>query len=300
MLTQITVDTGTANPHIFGISDAVIQAALFGQDFVSEDLNKFQPSIASSNEVRIASGVVCIGGHIGYIPYGTYESCTIATGNVGYKRKDLIVARYSRASGLDYMGLYVYKGNPAISNPVLPSYKSEDVMQGGYTREIPVCEVSLDGLSITSAIQYNYKARFLRNLTFSNGNADLFGTGIRTTAIGNKVFINYQHDDIITTVQNTLYGAYEYNGTYAVSVSPRDIQTGEPVPCEPVLETIILDGNVTSNGIFMYQAKEFLAIEDEETSGCYVLIVKFRVISKIAVSNYALHISHNAEMVVNY
>ena len=157
MLTQITVDTGTANPHKFGISDAVIQAALFGQDFVSEDLNKFQPSIASSNEVRIASGVVCIGGHIGYIPYGTYESCTIATGNVGYKRKDLIVARYSRASGLDYMGLYVYKGNPAISNPVLPTCKSEDVLQGGYTREIPVCEVNLDGLSITSAIQYSYK-----------------------------------------------------------------------------------------------------------------------------------------------
>ena len=300
MLTQITVDTGTASPHIFGISDAIIQASLFGQDFVSEDLNKFQPSIASSNEVRIASGVVCIGGHIGYIPYGTYESCTIATGNVGYKRKDLIVARYSRASGLDYMGLYTYKGNPALTNPILPTYKSEDVLQGGYTREIPVCEVNLDGLSIISVVKCNYSARFLRNLTFSNGNSDLWGTGIRTTAIGNKVFINYQHDDIITTVQNTSYGAYEYNGTYSVSVSPRDIYTKKPIPCNPILDTIILDGNVTSNGIFMYQAKEFLVVVDEESPGCYSLIVQFRIISKVAVSDYALHISHNAEMVVNY
>ena len=143
-------------------------------------------------------------------------------------------------------------------------------------------------------------ARFLRNLTFSNGNSDLWGTGIRTTAIRNKVFINCQYDDIITTVQNTQYGAYEYNGNYAVSVSPRDIYTGELIPCNPILDTIILDGSVKSSGAFMYQVKEFLVAEDEETPNCHVLIVQFRIISKVAISNYALRISHNAEMVVNY
>ena len=54
------------------------------------------------------------------------------------------------------------------------------------------------------------------------------------------------------------------------------------------------------NGIFMYQAKEFLVTSDEEAAGCYILIVQFRIISKVAISNYALRISHNAEMVVNY
>lgn len=296
MLTQITVDTGAAIPHIFGISDAVIQAALFGQDFVSEDLNKFQPSIASSNEVRIASGVVCIGGHIGYIPYGTYESCTIATGNVGYKRKDLIVARYSRASGLDYMGLYVYKGNPAISNPVLPTYKSEDVLQGGYTREIPICEVNLDGLSITSVNRYNYSARFLRNLAFLSSKTDYGFVSSRANVVGNKMFINCQEDKTVSFVQNATYGAYEHIDSYSFGISVPD---GQGLLLYPTVipNSVFIDGNVISSGIFMYQPISY-AITANEFG--YIINVNYKLISKVAISNYPLRVSHNAEMLVNY
>lgn len=291
MLTQITVDTGTASPHIFGISDAIIQASLFGQDFVSEDLDQFQATIVSQNEVRIASGVVCIGGHIGYIPYGSYESCSIATGNIGYKRKDLIVARYSRASGLDFMGLYTYKGNP-----VLPTYKNEDVLQGGYTREIPICEVNLDGLSITSVNRYNYSARFLRNLAFLSKQTDFGFASSRTNVVGNKMFINYQEDKTVSFVQNATYGAYEHIDSYSFGISVPD---GQGLLLYPTVipNSVYIDGNVISSGVFMYQPISYAIVADEFG---YSINVNYKLISKVAISNYALRVSHNAEMVVNY
>lgn len=296
MLTQITVDTGTASPHILGISDAIIQASLFGQDFVSEDLDQFQATIVSQNEVRISSGVVCIGGHIGYIPYGSYESCSIATGNIGYKRKDLIVARYSRASGLDFMGLYTYKGNPALTNPVLPTYKNEDVLQGGYTREIPICEVNLDGLSITSVNKYNYSARFLRNLAFLSSQTDYGFVSSRANVIGNKMFMNYQEDKTVSFVQNATYGAYEYTDSYSFGISVPD---GQGLLLFPTVvpNSVYIDGNVIINGAVMYQPIGYEIVPYEFGYG---INVNYKLISKFAAQNYPLRVSHNAEMLVNY
>ena len=170
------------------------------------------------------------------------------------------------------------------------------MLQGGYTREIPVCEVNLDGLSITSAIQYNYKARSLKNLALLTHKTDYGFVSSRSNLVGNKMSINYQEDKTVSFTQNATYGAYEYLGSYSFGIYVPDGQRNAIYPTV-VPNSVYISGDVLSNGIFMYQPISYTITPDEFG---YSINVNYRLISKAAISNYALRISHNAEMVVNY
>lgn len=84
----LTVNTPPAQAaHILAEDDAAIYGGLLGQDCVLPLGQKLNATVISNNKVRIADGVVSVGGHIGRVISGDYEDMTIANGVSGKKTK---------------------------------------------------------------------------------------------------------------------------------------------------------------------------------------------------------------------
>jgi len=149
MVKQITIDKPT-KPNLFAPDDALITTSTTAVDFVSDDLEKLAVELISNNELRVKSGVFCIGGHYGCIQNGTYETCFVSPGNVGFNRKDLIVARYTRVGNLDYIGVQIYTGVPTKGVPVAPTLAISDLNTGGKIREIALHTVELVDMDIVN------------------------------------------------------------------------------------------------------------------------------------------------------
>jgi len=149
MVKQITIDKPT-KPNLFAPDDALITTSTTAVDFVTDDLEKLAVELISNNELRVKSGVFCIGGRYGCIQNGTYETCFVSPGNVGFNRKDLIVARYTRVGNLDYIGVQIYTGVPTKGVPVVPTLTVSDLNTGGKIREIALHTVELVDMDIVN------------------------------------------------------------------------------------------------------------------------------------------------------
>ena len=198
MVKQITIDNPN-KPNLFAYDDSLITSATTETDFVTEDLEKLAVQLISNNELRIKSGSFCIGGHYGYIPNGTYETCYVAPGNVGFNRKDLVVARYTRVGDLDYIGIQIYTGVPTKGVAVVPNYTTSDITTTGKIREIPLHVVELTGMNITGVTSVAPKR------TTKSDISGLFKTS----------FWNYTGTDGITRY----YTQLETNGIVTVTIT---------------------------------------------------------------------------------
>lgn len=152
-LYPITVNTPPADlPHIYAEDDAAIYEAIAGKDCVYSVGSMMEASVQSNNLVRIADGVLNVGGHMARIKYGDYEDLTIDNGQTGYNRNDLIVARFSTtgSGGSDAYELAVIKGEAVTGTAVDPGYTSGDLYTGAALVEMPLYRVKIQGLSIVS------------------------------------------------------------------------------------------------------------------------------------------------------
>lgn len=151
----ITVNTAPeAEPHIYAEDDAAIYQAIFGGDGVSTIGQACKATVLSNNKVRIADGVICVGGHMARIPYGEYCDCEIANGQSGKNRNDIIVAKFltTGTGGIDKMTCEVKEG-VADTTAADPALTQDDVYTGGKIRECPLYRVKIEGLSIVAVEQ---------------------------------------------------------------------------------------------------------------------------------------------------
>lgn len=151
----ITVNTAPeAEPHIYAEDDAAIYQAIFGGDGVSTIGQACKATVLSNNKVRIADGVICVGGHVARIPYGEYCDCEIANGQSGKNRNDIIVAKFltTGTGGIDTMTCEVKEG-VADTTAADPALAQDDVYTGGKIRECPLYRVKIEGLSIVAVEQ---------------------------------------------------------------------------------------------------------------------------------------------------
>lgn len=151
----ITINTAPeAEPHIYAEDDAAIYQAIFGGDGVSTTGQACKATVLSNNKVRIADGVICVGGHMARIPYGEYCDCEIANGQSGKNRNDIIVARFETTGtgGIDSMTCEVIQGN-AGSTAVDPKMTQDDIYKGGKVKEYPLYRVKIEGLNIVAVEQ---------------------------------------------------------------------------------------------------------------------------------------------------
>lgn len=154
-LNPITVNTPTADEaHIYAEDDASIYLSMFGGDGVSTNGQSCKATVLSNNKVRIADGIICVGGHFARIPYGDYIDCEIENGQSGKKRNDIIVARFETTGtgGIDTYTCEVKKGT-AGSTATDPEIVQEDLYKAGKVRELPLYRVKIEGLSITAVEQ---------------------------------------------------------------------------------------------------------------------------------------------------
>lgn len=141
----------TATEHVNSEDDRGLYAGIFGSgSYILNTGTKFQTSIESSTTIRINSGDLIHQGCHARIPYDEYDEVTIDAGTTGYKRIDLIVARYERNAGLESMSLVAIKGQPAVSDPVAPDYNNGNILEGANISDMPLYRVMLDGVNIES------------------------------------------------------------------------------------------------------------------------------------------------------
>lgn len=151
----LTVNTPPAQAaHILAEDDAAIYGGLLGQDCVLPLGQKLKATVISNNKVRIADGVVSVGGHIGRVISGDYEDMTIANGVSGKKRNDIIAARFiaGASGGADTYKLVVIQGTAGTtaSDPVTVK---GDLYSGDKQRDYPLWRVKIEGLSIVKVEQ---------------------------------------------------------------------------------------------------------------------------------------------------
>ena len=154
-LIPITVNTPPGEEaHIHAEDDASVYLSLFGGDGVSTTGQACKATVLSNNKVRIADGVICVGGHFARIPYGDYIDCEIENGQSGKNRNDIIVARFETTGtgGIDTYTCEVKKGT-AGSTATDPEIVQEDLYKAGKVRELPLYRVKIEGLSITAVEQ---------------------------------------------------------------------------------------------------------------------------------------------------
>lgn len=154
-LIPITVSTPPGEEaHIRAEDDASVYLSLFGGDGVSTNGQSCKATVLSNNKVRIADGIICVGGHFARIPYGDYIDCEIDSGQSGKKRNDIIVARFETTGtgGIDTYTCEVKKGT-AGSIATDPEIVQEDLYKAGKVRELPLYRVKIEELSITAVEQ---------------------------------------------------------------------------------------------------------------------------------------------------
>lgn len=149
--------TGYANKeHIKSADQGSFNAALLGEgEFVLERGSKFAATIISNNIVRIKDGDVIMQGRHGKIDRNTYVDLDFDNGQQGYKRNDLIVARYTKdsSSGIEEVNLVVLKGTPSSDEPSDPEYIKGEVLDGGaLVNDMLLYRVPFDGLNIQDLV----------------------------------------------------------------------------------------------------------------------------------------------------
>ena len=186
----ITGYTGTR--HISPGMDAAVWRGIFGEEScILKSGGNCAGSMPSINEFVIQDGVVSIQGYLGY---GTHESLTIDTCTTGYKRIDLICARYTHDTGslIDATEYVVIKGTEVTGTPAVPAYNSGSIAAGATIVDFPMYQVDLDG----------------PNVTFTQL-AKVKGIGEILTA-GTNISIN---NGIISAIDTTTYGGTLPSGT---------------------------------------------------------------------------------------
>ncbi len=154
-LKPLTINTPAESAaHILAEDDAALYAGMLAQDSVLNLGSKLKATVISNNKVRIADGVVLVGGHAARIVKGDYEDMTINNGVSGQKRNDIIAARFiaGASGGADSYKLVVIRG---IAGTIAkdPTYAKGDLYNGDKQRDYPLWRVKIENLSIVKVEQ---------------------------------------------------------------------------------------------------------------------------------------------------
>ena len=146
----------TGSPHVTAEQDRDVNIGIFGaESYVLRTGSRLKAEVSSNNEIKVRDGVIMHQGCAASIKKNTYDSLTIANESQGMKRVDLIVARYSRDQNTkeESLVLKVIQGTPKESGPAVPGYTTGDIQAGDLIADMPLYQVTLNGLNITEVKQ---------------------------------------------------------------------------------------------------------------------------------------------------
>lgn len=179
-----------AEPHITAQQDRNVNMGIFGSGTYIVDMgSKLAATVVSANEITIADGLLIAEGCTAEVERGTSESLEIANGSQGMLRTDLIVARYTKASGtgVEDMELAVITGTPAASNPADPSYNTGSIAAGDTLVDFPIYKVSLNGISIETVTRIPSIVSVAKTSDVSAVSSALSTLSNTVTTLSNKI-----------------------------------------------------------------------------------------------------------------
>lgn len=140
--------------HIAAKDHGAFHAAVFGTGgYVLNIGKKLAITVNSNNQVTVASGDLLIQGR--HVRLENSLSLTINSGSQGYKRNDLIVARYSKdsATGLEDCSLVVVRGTATTGTAKDPTVTTGNILNGTDIRhDMPLYRIPLDGLTVGTPV----------------------------------------------------------------------------------------------------------------------------------------------------
>lgn len=172
------------SPHVTAEQDRDINIGIFGaESYVLRTGSQLKAEVSSNNEIKIRDGVIMHQGCAASIKKNTYDSLTIVNGSQGMKRIDLVVARYSRnqSTKVESLTLKVIQGTPVTGTPSAPGYTTGDIQAGDLIADMPLYQVTINGLNITEVKQV-----FNMVDTFAELNSKL-SKKVDTTTVGVEI-----------------------------------------------------------------------------------------------------------------
>lgn len=138
--------------HVTAADQGSFNAALVGAgEYVLKRGNMFAASVVTNNKITIQDGDLVMQGRHVRLNEGSTVDLTIENGQQGYKRHDLIVARYTKNAETDVedVNLVVIKGTAAASTAADPEYTAGDIINDHVLlNDMPLYRVVLDGLNV--------------------------------------------------------------------------------------------------------------------------------------------------------
>lgn len=190
-------------PHVTPNDIGGFQQGVVGtKDYLMGVGKKAKATLVSNNSVRIDDGeLVMQGVHFRILP-GTYENVTINNGSQNMKRKDLIVARYTKNSGngIENITLAVLQGTPVSGTAVAPVPTTGDIRAGALKHEMPLYVVELNGLNVVSVTP---AFEILMNMKELQDGLDELNSKFKIEVLEKSVFDPYQNRCSIIT--QTIY-----------------------------------------------------------------------------------------------
>ena len=214
----------TGSPHVTAEQDRDVNIGIFGaESYVLRTGSQLKAEVSSNNEIKVRDGVIMHQGCAASIKKNTYDSLTIANGSQGMKRVDLIVARYSRDQNTkeESLVLKVIQGTPKESGPAVPGYTTGDIQAGDLIADMPLYQVTLNGLNITEVKQ-------------------LFATQDSIAGLSSKL------KNAETTIKNNLMTI----NTYPVTLNTSNVKTSDSwIECNRIGNLVMVNGctKITKN-----------------------------------------------------
>lgn len=122
--------------------------ALVGANGVLNTGNKLSITVVSANTVKLKDGIVQIQGR----PYIVYPNevitLTVENGTQNMKRRDLVVAEFTKTSSAETVQFKVIKGTPTSGNATDPTLIQQDTLVSGTTYQFPLFRIRLNGINI--------------------------------------------------------------------------------------------------------------------------------------------------------
>ena len=157
-MSNLHLVTGYAGEaHITSADQGSFNAALFGNgEFVLERGNQFAASIITNNQVRVLDGDLLMQGRHIRMNENTFADLYFDNGTQGYKRIDLIVARYTKDATTDIESaeLVVIKGTPSESDAVAPEHVTGDIInEQALQNDVVLYQVHFYGINMQELVK---------------------------------------------------------------------------------------------------------------------------------------------------
>lgn len=135
----------------------LLSGTIGGGRYVLDTQDGLKATMQTANKVRIGTGDLVMDGR--YITNEAYQELTVASGQSGYNRNDIVGVQYTRASGSDVdhsvetPTLKVLKGTQTTGSASDPSYTAGDIAAGDASAFMPLWRLPITGLNVGTPVK---------------------------------------------------------------------------------------------------------------------------------------------------